>query len=120
MADQQWTSEEIDRVIRETVRRGQTDAEFRALALKDPNMAVMKVAGRAIPESLKIKFFDGTGAHVSVVLPELQAEDGELSDTQLEQVAGGGRCAASCAASCGVTSTVSVGLPGVGAVGGCI
>ena len=117
---EQWSSEEIDRVIREAIRRGQSDGEFRKLAFKDPNMAIMKVAGRPVPESLKIKFFDGTGAHLSIVLPELASESSELSDTQLEQVAGGARCGGSCVASCGVTSTVSAGLPGVGAVGGCI
>jgi hypothetical protein len=115
----EWNSAEIERVIKESIRRGQTDAEFRALALKDPGMAIMKVAGRPIPEGVKVKFFDGTGAQISIVLPELTAGD-ELSDTQLEQVAGGGRCAASCAASCGVSSTVSIGLPGVGAIGGCV
>jgi hypothetical protein len=119
MADE-WTSQEIERVIKECIRRGQTDAEYRKLALEDPTLAVEKVAGRGLPETLKIKFFDGTGAHMSIVLPELETGDGELSDSQLEQVAGGARCAASCAASCAVTSTVSVGLPGVGAVGGCV
>lgn len=116
----EWTSQDIEKTIQESIRRGTTDQAFRKLALSDARAAVEKVAGRPIPEGLKIKFVDGAGAHMTIVLPELAGEEGELSDTQLEQVAGGGRCAASCAASCAVTSTVSVGLPGVGAVGGCL
>jgi len=116
----EWTNEEIERVVKEAIGRGQTDKEFRELALKDPDAALMKVAGRAVPEGIKVKFFDGSDAHITIVLPEMASVDGELSDTQLEQVAGGARCAGSCVASCGVTSTVSLGLPGVGAVGGCI
>jgi hypothetical protein len=116
----EWTPQEIEKTINEAIRRGKTDPTFRALALSDPRRAIEKVAGKSIPETLKIKFFDGAGAHLTIVLPEPVGDESELSDTQLEQVAGGGRCAASCAASCGVTSTVSLGLPGVGAVGGCL
>ena len=116
----EWTPQEIEKTITECIRRGKTDPAFRKLALSDSHRAIEKVAGKAAPEALKIKFFDGSGAHLTIVLPEAVGDESELSDTQLEQVAGGGRCAASCAASCGVTSTVSIGLPGVGAVGGCI
>ena len=116
----QWTPQEIERVIQDSIQRGKADTAFRSLALSNPRAAIEKVAGKPIPEGLKVKFFDGSGAHLNIILPESASEEGELTDTQLEQVAGGGRCAASCAASCAVTSTVSIGLPGVGAVGGCL
>jgi hypothetical protein len=115
-----WTNEEIQRVVEQSIKRGKTDASFRSLALAQPRAAIEQVAGKSIPEGLKVKFFDGSNAHLTIILPEYSADESELSDTQLEQVAGGGRCAASCVASCAVTSTVSVGLPGVGAVGGCL
>jgi hypothetical protein len=116
----QWTPQEIERVIEDSIKRGTSDERFRTLAFSDPHAAIEEVAGKPIPEGLIVKFFDGTGAHLSIILPEYAADESELSDIQLEQVAGGGRCAASCVASCAVTSTVSLGLPGVGAVGGCL
>jgi hypothetical protein len=115
-----WTPQEIERVIEDSIKRGKTDPKFRALALSNSRAAIEEVAGKPIPEGLKVKFFDGSGAQLSIILPEPVSDDSELTDTQLEQVAGGGRCAASCAASCAVTSTISIGLPGVGAVGGCL
>jgi hypothetical protein len=116
----EWTPQEIERVIEDSIKRGKTDADFRKLALSNARTAIEEVAGKPIPEGLKVKFFDGSGVQLSIILPEYTADESELSDTQLEQVAGGGRCAASCVASCAVTSTVSIGLPGVGAVGGCL
>ena len=117
---QEWTAEDADKVIRETMNRARTDDKFRQLALDDPKKALKEVAGKEPPEHLRVKFYDGGDAHVNIVLPPSVSEESELTDTELEQVAGGGRCAASCAASCAVSSTVSVGLPGVGAVGGCV
>jgi hypothetical protein len=115
-----WTAADAEKAIKETVTRARTDLKFRELALKDPRAALRQVSGKEPPEGLRIKFFDGGDAHVTVVLPEYVSDASELSDAQLEQVAGGGRCAASCVASCAVSSTVSLGLPGVGAIGGCI
>lgn len=119
MATTEWTPQEIQRVIEESIRRGKTDQQFRSLALSNPRAAVEQVAGKPVPEGLRVKFFDGSGEHLSIILPEYVEDESELSDTQLEQVAGG-RCALSCVGSCAVTTTVSLGLPGVGAVGGCL
>lgn len=117
---QEWTAEDAEKAIKETIARSRTDLKFRQLASSDPRAALKQVSGKELPEGLKIKTFDGGDAHLTIVLPEYVSDESELTDVQLEQVAGGGRCAASCAASCAVTSTVSIGLPGVGAVGGCI
>jgi hypothetical protein len=117
---QDWTAEDAEKAIKETINRARSDMKFRQLALKDPRAALKQVSGKEPPEGLRVKTFDAGDAHVTIVLPEYVADESELTDVQLEQVAGGGRCAASCAASCAVTSTVSLGLPGVGAVGGCV
>jgi hypothetical protein len=112
----EWTAELIQRTIDGLVKRSLTDAEFRKIALSNPNEAVEIISGMAPPPGVAIKFFDGSGAQIAMVLPEMPKEDAsELSDAELEQVAGGrGVCAATCAgASCAVTSTVSVGIPGV-------
>lgn len=116
----EWTTKDVEGAIQEAIKRGKTDLQFRKLALADPTKALESLTGKKLPEGLNVKFFDGTGAHLTVVLPEYVEDESELTDAQLEAVAGGGRCAASCAASCAVSSTVSVGLPGVGAVGGCL
>jgi len=115
-----WTAEDAEKAIRESISRARTDKSFRELALSNPTQALRQVSGKEPPADLKIKFLDGEGAHVSIVLPELVEDESELTDVELEQVAGGGRCAGSCVASCAVSSTVSIGLPGVGAVGGCV
>lgn len=116
----EWTTKDIENAIQEAIKKGRTDLAFRKLALSDPNKALETITGKQLPEGLKVKFFDGNDAHLTVVLPEYVEDESELTDAQLEAVAGGGRCAASCAASCAVSSTVSIGLPGVGAVGGCL
>jgi hypothetical protein len=115
-----WKQSDIEPAIAAMVRRGATDAEFRKLALSDPQKAVVLETGKELPPGLKLKFVDGDSADAVIILPPVSTEPSELSDAQLEQVAGGGRCAGSCVGSCAVTSTVSIGLPDVGAIGGCI
>lgn len=91
-----------------------TDAQFRARALGDPNGVLSELLGRPLPEGFKVNLADNKGADLSIVLPDLVVQGAEeLTDADLESVAGG-RCAASCAASCAVTSTASVGVPMVG------
>ncbi|MEZ5403203.1 MAG: NHLP leader peptide family RiPP precursor [Bryobacteraceae bacterium] len=116
----EWTTKEIEDTIQAAIKRGKTDLAFRKLALSEPNTALQQLSGKELPDGLKVKFFDGSDAHLTIVLPEYVEDESELTDVQLESVAGGGRCAASCVASCAVSSTVSIGLPGVGAVGGCL
>ena len=112
----EWTVEEQQKVMAEVVKKAATDAEFRARCFADPSGAIEEVAGKPVPEGHKIQFVDGSGYDVTLVLPGLVEESGELSDEDLEQVAGGGRCAASCAGSCAITSTATYGVPGVGGV----
>jgi hypothetical protein len=116
----EWTTQDVESTIQAAIKRGKTDLAFRQMALSDPNKALETLSGKPLPEGLKVRFFDGGDAHLTIVLPEYVEDESELTDAQLESVAGGGRCAASCAASCAVSSTVSIGLPGVGAVGGCL
>ena len=110
-----WTEAEAQQVVKEIVRRATTEADFRQMALNDPAKAVEVVAGKPLPAGVSVKVFDGEGATFSLVLPPLKADVSELSDQELEQVAGG-RCGASCAVSCAATTTVGLGIPGVGGV----
>jgi hypothetical protein len=86
----QWTQESIQENLKRIIDRATTDKEFRSLALANPGKAVEQVAGMPIPPGVKLQFVDNAGANDTVVLPDmLKASSSELSDAQLEQVAGG-------------------------------
>jgi hypothetical protein len=105
-----WTEEEAQKTVNEVLKLATTDPEYRKLALSDPAAAIAKVNPNPLPSGFKIKMIDNAGASVTVVLPDLIANGGELSDAELEQVAGGGgsgnRCGGSCIASCGISSVL--------------
>jgi hypothetical protein len=112
-----WQVQEINEAIQKAIKLSTTDKEFRQLALSDPNAAIERVAGKPVPPGTRIRFLDSAGYHFTIMLPEMaRAESSELSDAELEQVAGGARCVGTCAASCAVSSTVTVGIPTVGSV----
>ncbi len=66
-----------------------TDPEFRALALRNGTAAVEQVTGTHLPDGLKIRFVEGEGADLTLGLPPVH-KTGELSDRELEAVAGAG------------------------------
>jgi hypothetical protein len=112
-----WEVSEINEAIQKAIKLSATDSSFRKLALTDPNAAIERVAGKPVPAGTRIRFVENAGAHFTIILPDMARSDAsELSDEELEQVAGGGRCAATCAASCAVTSTVTIGIPSVGSI----
>lgn len=84
-----WKAEDVQSVIAETMRRSAVDADFRALALRDSNAALSKVAGRALPPDVKIEFIENSGSIQKVVLPNAVAGIEELNEEEMEQVAGG-------------------------------
>lgn len=110
-----WTIEDQRAAIVAVMEKANVDAAFNVRALADPAAAVKEVTGKDLPAGYTLRFVPNNGADLTLVLPDLQRESEELSDAQLEQVAGG-RCSGSCAASCAATSTVGLGLPGVGGV----
>ena len=72
--------------LTEVLTRSATDAEFRQQLLTDPRAALSSHFGKEIPESFKIRFVDAQGTP-TIVLPEVAT--GELSEADLEAVAGG-------------------------------
>lgn len=103
--------EEAAQVVEQIIKRAQSDSEFRQLCLSNPNDAAKTASGKEIPEGYVLRFVENQGADLTVVLPDLVNESAELSDKELERVAGG-KCAVSCAAT-GPGTCICVGVPSV-------
>ena len=103
MNEQTLTSFEAEQAIEQIVKRAQTDSEFRKLCLDNPDAAATEATGKNIPEDFTLRFVENQGADLTVVLPDMVDPSAELSEQELEQVAGG-KCGASCGGTCGVSS----------------
>lgn len=83
-----WTQEKINEVYTKVQRTAVTDEEFRAELLKDPNAAIGKLAGEELPQDFKVKVIENDPKYAATfVLPPMA--DDELSDDELDSVAGG-------------------------------
>lgn len=72
----EWTEERIREVAAVAVEKAKTDEAFRESLIANPHAAIHAATGQAIPESIKLTVGK-------------QGAD-ELSEAELEQVAGGG------------------------------
>ncbi|HYD83540.1 MAG TPA: hypothetical protein VEA63_05795 [Opitutus sp.] len=88
-----WTSDKYIETVREVLRRSTQDKAFRQQALADADKTLESVSGIAIPADKrgKAKFVEQAGGK-GHVLPAFGAkfEPDQLSDAELERVAGGG------------------------------
>jgi hypothetical protein len=73
------------------VQKAASDAAFRQALLADPKAALSKELGVPIPDSVTIVVVEDAADTVHLVLPPRQAGR-ELSETELQAVAGGGGC----------------------------
>jgi len=80
---------ELQQALREVARRSAVDSEFRKLALTDASAAIAKVYNEPIPGGSSFRFVDNSGPVKTVLLPDPVAGIEELSEAELEQVAGG-------------------------------
>lgn len=79
-----------EKLLETVAHRASMDAPFRAQLLSDPAGAIHGAFGVALPDGFRIRFVEkDPGLDALVVLPDLRASDDELSDDDLEQVAGG-------------------------------
>jgi hypothetical protein len=83
------TDAEWNEIFAEVTRRATVDSDFRSLALKDANAALRSVTNKPIPPDVSIRFVDNSGATKTIPLPATIAEIEELSELDLEHVAGG-------------------------------
>ncbi len=65
------------------------DEAVKARFLADPK-AVLAEHGMTVPEGIGIAATEDTDLHINLTIPASPAGDGELSDSELNAVAGGG------------------------------
>ena len=85
-----WTREDLDNAMDKIEELASTDMDFRNLCLSDPHAAIKKATGKDVDPSYKLKFLENEGGYESFVLPDFQGSGDELSDADLDSVAGGG------------------------------
>ena len=80
--------QELSRAIREVIKLASVDPDFRAKAVSNPNAALSSVVGATIKTN--VKFVDDFGSSArTIVLADPVANIDQLSEEELEQVAGG-------------------------------
>jgi hypothetical protein len=113
-----WNDERFERVLEEVVKRAVLDPEFRRLALADGGQAMQKFDPTPLPQNLDLAFREGdgttnvgfeiSGSSRTVTLPAPLWASGELTDMELEEVAGADclltcACTDCCCTNCCVT-----------------
>jgi len=96
-------------IVDAALARSAVDSEFRQLLLSDPRAAAAQVTDAPIPSNLKISFVEKPeDTDVLYVLPDFIPGADELSEAELEAVAGGMEAENSlectvCTWTCGIT-----------------
>lgn len=78
---------EQSKMLGQLISKAWSDESFKARLLSDP-MSVMKGNGIAVPEGITVKAVENTEEVFHLVIPPKPSK--ELSDPDLDQVAGGG------------------------------
>jgi hypothetical protein len=99
-------------VERRIVQRSLQDDAFRQRLLSDPKAVVEEELGTRLPEGIRVRAVEESADTIYLVLPSaspLGDEGGELSELQLEAVAGGGDTFWGATCSCGSPGYVCTG-----------
>ena len=102
-----WTRGQLwDKIV----EQAQSNPKYMAALKSDPRTLMEKQLGTAIPKSVNIKVIEEAADTYYVVLPAFAKEGSELSDSDLEKVAGGSTVKgnASCDNTQGCASGVTV------------
>ena len=78
-----------DQISAGIAKRAWKDEKFHQAVLADPGKVYETVFGKPLPPGVTVKVLEDTANTVHFVLPAKPASVGELSDAELEQVAGG-------------------------------
>ncbi|MFN7916626.1 MAG: NHLP leader peptide family RiPP precursor [Vicinamibacterales bacterium] len=82
-----WTRGQLwDKIV----EQAQKNPKYLETLKNDPRSLMEKQLGTAIPANVNIKVLEESADTYYIVLPAIAAEGAELSDSDLEKVAGGG------------------------------
>ena len=95
---------------RRLIERSLQDEDFRRVLLEDPKATVEQELGTPLPEEVQIRVVEETPDTIYLVLPSSSplGGAGELSDQDLEAIAGGGATFWGATCSCGSAGYVCV------------
>jgi hypothetical protein len=65
MDEEILTEDELERAVKTIFKLSQTDPEFRALCLSNPNEAIHQITGKAVPGGIKLQFLDSASAEAN-------------------------------------------------------
>ena len=86
-----WTEQEVKETIAKIQSKASIDKAFRKKVLSNPEEAVREISGKDLPKGFRMKIIENApGVDQTYVLPDFTGE--ELSDEQLDNVAGGRGC----------------------------
>ncbi len=82
-----WTQEKIVVTLKSVVEKAQEDVAFREKLKNNPKETLVSETDEAIPESFRVYILDLNDVDMVITLPKIESD--ELSDADLEHVAGG-------------------------------
>lgn len=85
---ERYNLEEQNPIISQVIQHSLADDAFKARLLQNPKDGIKEATGQDIPDALTICFHEDTPTVKHLVIP-MNSTTEELSDTQLEMVAGG-------------------------------
>lgn len=111
---------EIEPVARDVMKLALEDETFKTELLSHPKPVIEEAMGLTLPDSLEIRVYEDTPTVKHLVLPVNPANQ-ELSDFELEAIAGGlskeGGAAVGCTVAAGAVATYGAGVTGVVSMG---
>ncbi len=85
-----WNDEEVNELFFKCKHKAMVDKDYRAKILADPKGTIEEMAGKKMPDDFKIQVIESDpAASMAFVLPPMPETGVELSDDDLENVAGG-------------------------------
>jgi hypothetical protein len=95
------------------IDRAMKDAAFREELVRDPKAVFARELGISVPDSIHVQVLEESSTTVYLVLPQAPASAGtELSDQELEAVAGGWSATTAECGTCGTCNTGPLRCPG--------
>ncbi len=85
-----WNDDIVNEIFAKCKQKAMVDKDFRAKILADPRGVIEETAGEKLPDDFQIQIIESDPvASMAFFLPPMAETDVELSDEDLENVAGG-------------------------------